>query len=81
MQVEDITVENNNVQITGVLRNAQPKYLTTGGYVVGNIYGDVRGRFPDGSLIHTSFVVRQEGDLIFTLNSVYRVESWDIQFF
>lgn len=42
--------------------------------VNGRIYGDTKGRFPDGKLVTTSGIVKEEGDLIYTKNSVYRVE-------
>lgn len=45
-------------------------------YLSGWISGDTKGRFPDNSFIFTSVVKKQEGDLIYTLNSVYRIKSW-----
>ena len=33
---------------------------------------DIKGRFRVGEYISTSYVVKEEGDLIYTRNSVYR---------
>lgn len=41
--------------------------------VLGRILEDRKGRFPDGTHIHTSHVDRIEGDLVHTRNSVYRL--------
>jgi len=61
-------------------------------YISGWIKGDTKGRFRDGDFIYTSVVKKHEvvqstdctnsagepctWDLIYTLNSVYRIESW-----
>ena len=39
----------------------------------GCIYGDTKHRFPDGAYIHTSHIQRQDGEIIYTLNSVYKL--------
>lgn len=51
-----------------------PRY----GCVWGYVYGDTKGRFSDGTLIHTSSVAAnqaplQQGGLLKTRNSVYRL--------
>jgi hypothetical protein len=40
----------------------------------GDIYGDIHNRWPDGERIRTSLVRATDGDIITTLNNVYRVE-------
>ena len=54
-----------------ILRGATP-YL--GGYV-GQIFDDSKGRFADGTTVTTSKVVSLEGDLLKTLNTVYKLED------
>ena len=39
----------------------------------GNIYGDVRGRFVDGTRIHTSDVEYVKDNKVYTLNSIYEL--------
>lgn len=39
----------------------------------GRIMNDKRGRFPDGCLVHTSKILKIEGDLLYTRNSVYKL--------
>lgn len=64
-------------EITGTISLASWKQQGTKyPYLSGWISGDTKGRFPDGHFIFTSVVKKQEGDLIYTLNSVYRIESW-----
>lgn len=43
----------------------------------GNVYGDTKGRFRGGELIHTSWVVSgpDENGIIKTRNSVYKIED------
>lgn len=44
--------------------------------IYGKLYNDLRGRFPDGSEIHTSRVagIRRNGQFVTTSGSTYRVE-------
>ena len=42
---------------------------------VGEIYSDTRGRFPDGTLVTTSKVLKVEGGLLYTKNSIYKLEE------
>lgn len=67
-------------RITGTLENW--RYSTLDNIVWGNIDYDVKGRFPDGTYIHTSYLPKYEnwepfdckqGDLIYTRNSIYRL--------
>lgn len=60
-------------QVTAELRNWTK--VSYGGKTViqGDIYGDTRMRFGDGTFVSTSFVERIEGDVAFTRNSVYRL--------
>ena len=64
----------SEVSITGTLKDAVwDEYHPC---IWGFIYGDVHGRFPDGTWIHTSKVKTNWGaklDLVPTLNSLYRV--------
>jgi hypothetical protein len=39
----------------------------------GNIYGNVRGRFVDGTRIHTSNVEYVKDNKVYTLNSIYEL--------
>lgn len=39
----------------------------------GTIMGDVHKRFPDGRLVHTSKIMKLEGDLLHTKNSIYKL--------
>lgn len=64
--------------ITATLKNVtlDPIYKI----VWGNIYGDIHGRWPDGTRIHTSSIpkfseiVEGKTEIIKTLNSTYRLE-------
>ncbi|MDQ2066723.1 hypothetical protein Q9295_10070 [Xinfangfangia sp. CPCC 101601] len=58
-------------EIHGTIKDA---IITDWGIAVGYIHGDTKGRFIDGTLISTSRILKQEGDIIHTRNSVYRVE-------
>ena len=55
---------------------AEGDILFSDGYhkvFTGNVYGDTKGRWTDGRFIRTSPVVKVEGDLIYTENSVYQM--------
>lgn len=58
-------------QITGRLENWTIQKYPEGEIYWGSIYGDNKGRFLDGTFIHTSLVTSRAGDLIHTLNSTY----------
>ena len=55
--------------VTATLEN----YTQSGKVYVGEIYGDTRGWFIDGTLIRTSPTQKIEGGFLYTLNSVYRL--------
>lgn len=44
----------------------------------GRVYGDIRGRFRNGDLIHTSLIVSfdETTQIVTTLNSTYRILNW-----
>ncbi len=60
-------------EIIGRLENWEIEKTRYGQIYWGNVYDDVRNRFYDGCYIHTSLVERREGQLIYTLNSVYEL--------
>ena len=55
--------------ITGTLQN----WAKSGQVFYGEIYGDSKGRFPDGTPIRTSRVEEIVGDTVYTLNSIYKL--------
>ena len=63
-------MENN------LLKNWELKRVGDAVVAWGKIYNDVKGRFKDGTYIHTSriFVADLERGLIQTKNSVYKLE-------
>lgn len=64
----------NPEEITGTLENWS--YDRHHRVFWGQIYGDTKGRFRDGTMIHTSaceFNKNKEGDIIETLNSRYKL--------
>lgn len=74
--MSDNDTEKNSRRLTGTLEQWSTLGWS-GSSVVGNIFGDIHGRFPDGSMITTSAVVKWHYDnagspvLIETRNSVY----------
>jgi hypothetical protein len=62
--------------ITGRLVNASREKVPGGYVLIGKIYDDTRKKYADGVIIHTSRVMREEGDVVWTRTSVYRVDSW-----
>lgn len=81
--------------ITGVIENWQPikhpSHLSgiSSTHIYGDIYDDIKGRFPDGGWILTTAVLNsdeiKEGGVIQTRNSVYKLgkmrEKLNVQFF
>lgn len=64
----------NEVIVTGRLENWMRQDYGGGAYVyVGNLYEDVNQRWWDGVNIRTSRVKKVEDDLVYTLNSIYRL--------
>lgn len=66
---------NSGMPITGELRNWRKQVCRDGRYVYwGNIYGDMRDRFPDGYFVHTSAIVHEDENLVITKNgNAYRL--------
>lgn len=60
-------------RVTARLENWRIEKTRYGQIYWGNVYGDAKGRFYDGQHIHTSLVVKREGQVIYTLNSVYQL--------
>ncbi len=62
------TIENATIYFDGDVRSP---------CLNGAIYGDIRGKFPDGTIVTTSTLMEHiGGDLFKTRNSIYRVGSW-----
>lgn len=64
--------------LTGTVEEWWVQPLSQSHYIIwGSIYGDIHGRFTDGTVIHTSRITYaevedpKEGDTIHTENSVY----------
>lgn len=64
----------DQTEIDGVLKNVYFEQIFNQRIAIGSIYDDRKGRFPDGHVIHTSAINKQEDDVIWTRNSVYRIE-------
>jgi hypothetical protein len=66
------------VQPTATLRDCSKDYYGKQYIVWGNIYGDTRGRWRDGTRIHTSDVKSfdEATQILHTLNSSYKIENW-----
>lgn len=52
------------------------RWWRLGDFLIGNIYGDTKGRFADGTEVRTSRIagttpVLKQGDLVQTANSLY----------
>lgn len=60
--------------ITATLKNAI--YAGDGkvGCYYGDIYGDIRKRWPDGTPVRTSRVLSVVGNIVTTQNSIYQIE-------
>jgi hypothetical protein len=56
-------------EITATLENWKPYY----GRMEGTIFGDTKARFRNGDRVMTSSVVKIEGSLCYTRNSVYKL--------
>lgn len=62
---------SETIEIHGTLeRWAEDKKYNV---IWGFIYGDTKGRFRDGTWIHTSNIVERKGKIIKTLNSTYKL--------
>lgn len=74
----ELAAEEQVKTFTGELRDWYKTPMSYGKYLYwGHIFNDVKKRWPDGYLIHTSYVVKEEHDVegitIHTLNSTYRL--------
>lgn len=67
-----------STEVNGVLRDWYLAPCMSGHLANGNIYGDTKGRFPDGMFIHTSLILSgpDENGVIVTRNSSYRLEPY-----
>ena len=61
---------NGDIEIHGTLENWSYYFGET---ILGFIHGDTKLRFPDGSLVSTSKVIKRHGDIVYTRNSVYKL--------
>ena len=59
------------MQATAVLKN----WSKVGQVIYGDIYGDTKGRFPDGTYIRTSRVMEVDEDFAYTMNSIYKLDK------
>jgi len=67
------------MNIVGTLKNARRVAVgedSRAPCLRGQVYGDVKGRFRDGTVITTSTIMEEQGNLFRTRFSAYRVESW-----
>ena len=64
------------MKFTGIIKHARIIQYpgTNWARVTGRIYNDIHERFRDGTQIGTSRVVLVVGDVVYTRNSVYKVE-------
>lgn len=62
------------MKITAKLKNARYHESATGDCFSGEIYGDTRKRWPDGTFVRTSVVKSVDGNIVTTRNSVYECE-------
>lgn len=67
----------DHVKVTATLRDWRKHIVERDGSYVywGHIYDDTLNRFPNGHFIHTSRVLRVEGDYVYTDSSIYRLEG------
>ena len=61
--------------IDGIIKNASVYPIGSGRVISGRIEGDAKGRWPDGTLIRTSYIVEElPGGVYRTRNSTCGVE-------
>lgn len=61
-------------KVDAIFKNAMTLTFRGKTILVGNIYSDAKGRFPDGKQVGTSEVVEVKGNIVQTRNSTYLVE-------
>jgi len=69
--------QKENSKITGLLENWYVVRVSEDEFIIqGEIWGDIKGRFPNGTFIHTSGILNRdvaEGCVVETRNSVYKL--------
>lgn len=58
-------------EVTGTLKN----WKRVGQVIYGDIYGDTKGRFVDGTNVRTSRIEEIVGNTVYTANSIYELED------
>lgn len=58
-------------QVTATLKN----WKRVGQVIYGDIYGDTKGRFVDGTNVRTSRIEEVVGNTVYTANSIYELED------
>lgn len=61
------------MNITAKLISAKRVTYPFGECIVGQVFGDSKGRFEAGETIRTSPIVHVDGDIVSTRNSIYEV--------
>jgi hypothetical protein len=72
-------VGKETVLVTALLRNVDKMQAFRKTFLMGEVYGDARGRWPDGTKIGTGFIAHEfDGGTLFETYSGdrYLVESW-----
>jgi hypothetical protein len=65
------------MKVTAELREARRYVFSHGTVLIGQIFNDAKGRWPDGTVVNTSAILTEAGgDLFITRNSSYQVTSW-----
>lgn len=68
---------NKEQEIHGTIEQWHREQVSRKEFIIyGYVYGDTKGRFPDGTYIQTSGVMNRaikEGDIVKTRNSVYKL--------
>lgn len=65
-----------NDELTGTLRGASPM-ATNPLRLIGRIYGDARGQWPDGIVIVTSEAAGMDGDVLTTVSGSRYMVEWE----
>lgn len=68
---------NEEQEIHGTIEQWHREQTSRKEFIIyGYVYGDTKGRFPDGTYIHTSGIKNRKltkGDIVKTRNSVYKL--------
>jgi len=67
-------------RVVAKLRNWRKHVCDKNGTFVfwGHVYDDLTNRFPNGHFIHTARVEKVEGDLVYTANSIYKLDGDEV---